>query len=55
MAVSYLPLSRIAAQIIDVFLVLYGRGTTFYADKLALQVGELLENLQNGDILIFLF
>ena len=39
MAVSYLPLSHIAAQIIDVFLVLYGRGTTFYADKLALQVG----------------
>jgi len=42
--VSYLPLSHIAAQIIDIFLVIQGGGAIYFADKMALQ-GTLLQTL----------
>merc|ERR1711971_402810 len=42
--VSYLPLSHIAAQIIDIFLVIQGGGAVYFADKMALQ-GTLLQTL----------
>ena len=37
-AVSYLPLSHIAAQIIDIYLCCYGGATVWFADRTALQV-----------------
>ena len=35
--VSYLPLSHVAAQILDIYLALYAGGTLYFADKFALQ------------------
>jgi len=42
--VSYLPLSHIAAQVIDIYLTFYGGATVWFADKNALQ-GSLIETL----------
>jgi len=43
--VSYLPLSHVAAQIIDIYLCAYGGGTIHFADRDALQ-GTLLNTLK---------
>ena len=43
--VSYLPLSHIAAQIIDIYLCFFGGATVWFADKSALQ-GSLVETLR---------
>ena len=43
--VSYLPLSHIAAQVIDIYLCFYGGATVWFADKTALQ-GSLVETLK---------
>ena len=43
--VSYLPLSHIAAQVIDIYLCFYGGATVWFADKDALQ-GSLVETLK---------
>lgn len=42
--VSYLPLSHIAAQVIDIYLCFYGGATVWFADKTALQ-GSLIDTL----------
>jgi len=42
--VSYLPLSHIAAQIIDIYIAIQGGASCYFADKLALQ-GTLLNTL----------
>ena len=36
--VSYLPLSHVAGTFIDIYLIMYGGGTVWFADKMALQV-----------------
>ena len=38
--VSYLPLSHVAGTFIDIYLIMYGGGTVWFADKMALQVGK---------------
>ena len=43
--VSYLPLSHIAAQIIDIYLCFNNGATVWFADKAALQ-GSLVDTLQ---------
>lgn len=43
--VSYLPLSHIAAQVVDMFLMMASAGTVFFADKNALK-GSLVKTLQ---------
>jgi len=43
-AVSYLPLSHIAAQVIDIYLTFFGGATVWFADKDALQ-GSLIDTL----------
>ena len=42
--VSYLPLSHVAAQIIDIYLCFFGGATVWFADKTALQ-GTLVDTL----------
>ena len=42
--VSYLPLSHVAAQIIDIYLCFFGGATVWFADKSALQ-GTLVDTL----------
>ena len=42
--VSYLPLSHVAAQVIDIYLTMFGGATVWFADKYALQ-GSLIETL----------
>ena len=42
--VSYLPLSHVAAQIIDIYLCFFGGATVWFADKTALQ-GSLVDTL----------
>ena len=44
-AVSYLPLSHIAAQVIDIYLCFYGGATVWFADKSALQ-GSLVDTMK---------
>ena len=41
---SYLPLSHVAAQIIDIYLCFFGGATVWFADKTALQ-GTLVDTL----------
>ena len=43
--ISYLPLSHVAAQIIDIYLSAYGGATISFADKEALQ-GSLINTLK---------
>ncbi|XP_060536801.1 very long-chain-fatty-acid--CoA ligase bubblegum isoform X3 [Cylas formicarius] len=43
--ISYLPLSHVAAQVVDIYLVVYMGGTTYFADKNALK-GSLINTLQ---------
>ena len=39
--VSYLPLSHVAASMMDNFVILSCRGTTYFADKSALKVANI--------------
>jgi long-chain-fatty-acid--CoA ligase ACSBG len=43
--VSYLPLSHVAAQVIDIYLAAYGGATIWFADDQALQ-GSLIHTLK---------
>ena len=43
--ISYLPLSHVAAQLIDIYLSAYGGATISFADKEALQ-GSLVNTLK---------
>lgn len=43
--VSYLPLSHVAAQIVDIYIVMMVGGTIYFADKNALK-GSLVNTLQ---------
>ena len=45
--VSYLPLSHVAAQVIDIYLTMYGGATVWFADKDALQ-GSLIDTLREA-------
>ena len=36
--VSYLPLSHIAASMLDIWIAIYGKATVYFADKTALKV-----------------
>lgn len=42
--ISYLPLSHVAAQLVDIYLIMELAGTTYFADKDALR-GTLLNTL----------
>jgi len=42
--VSYLPLSHVAGTFIDIYLIMYGGGCVWFADKMAMQ-GTLLKTL----------
>ena len=42
--VSYLPLSHVAGTFIDIYLIMYGGGAVWFADKMAMQ-GTLLKTL----------
>ena len=42
--VSYLPLSHVAGTFIDIYLIMFGGGTVWFADKMAMQ-GTLLKTL----------
>jgi len=44
-AVSYLPLSHVAAQVIDIYLAAFGGATVWFADNKALQ-GSLINTLK---------
>eukprot|EP00090_Calanus_glacialis_P010441 TRINITY_DN18825_c0_g1_i1.p1 TRINITY_DN18825_c0_g1~~TRINITY_DN18825_c0_g1_i1.p1 ORF type:complete len:503 (-),score=129.85 TRINITY_DN18825_c0_g1_i1:55-1374(-) len=46
-AVSYLPLSHVAAQIVDIYLTAYGGATVWFADDKALQ-GSLINTLREA-------
>lgn len=46
-AVSYLPLSHVAAQIVDIYLCAYGGATVWFADDKALQ-GSLINTLREA-------
>ena len=50
--ISYLPLCHIAAQIMDIFLVIHGRVGVCFADKMALQ-GTLLKTLEEARPILF--
>jgi len=50
--VSYLPLSHVAGTFIDIYLILYGGGTVWFADKMALQ-GTLLKTLVEAKPTLF--
>jgi len=43
--VSYLPLSHVAAQVIDIYLALFGGASIYFADNMALQ-GTLINTLK---------
>ena len=45
--VSYLPLSHVAAQVIDIYLTMFGGATVWFADKDALQ-GSLIDTLREA-------
>ncbi|CAL7946117.1 unnamed protein product [Xylocopa violacea] len=42
--ISYLPLSHVAAQVVDIFLAIYGSASVYFADKNALK-GTLIDTL----------
>lgn len=44
--ISYLPLSHIAAQIVDIYACLFSAGTTYFAERDALK-GSLAKTLKN--------
>jgi len=46
-AVSYLPLSHVAAQIVDIYLAAYGGASVWFADDKALQ-GSLINTLREA-------
>ena len=50
--VSYLPLSHVAGTFIDIYLIMYGGGTVWFADKMALQ-GTLLKTLVEAKPTLF--
>jgi len=50
--VSYLPLSHVAGTFIDVYLAMWGGGTVWFADKMALQ-GTLLKTLVEAKPTLF--
>ena len=50
--VSYLPLSHVAATFIDIYLAMWGGGSVYFADKLALQ-GTLLKTLVEAKPTLF--
>ena len=50
--VSYLPLSHIAGNMVDIWAVLLAKGTTYFADKSALK-GTLVQTLQEARPTIF--
>ena len=51
--VSYLPLSHIAGNMVDIWAVMFSKGTTYFADKSALK-GTLVQTLQEARPTIFL-
>ena len=50
--VSYLPLSHVAGTFIDIYLIMYGGGSVYFADKMALQ-GTLLKTLVEAKPTLF--
>lgn len=50
--VSYLPLSHIAGNMVDIWAVMFSKGTTYFADKSALK-GTLVQTLQEARPTIF--
>lgn len=50
--VSYLPLSHVAGTFIDIYLIMYGGGAVYFADKMALQ-GTLLKTLVEAKPTLF--
>merc|ERR1719210_2978168 len=50
--VSYLPLSHVAGTFIDIYLSMWGGGTVWFADKMALQ-GTLLKTLVEAKPTLF--
>ena len=50
--VSYLPLSHIAGNMVDIWAVMFAKGTTYFADKSALK-GTLVQTLQEARPTIF--
>ena len=51
--VSYLPLSHVAASMMDNFVILTCRGTTYFADKNALKVQTKIITIR-GPIVYFI-
>jgi len=50
--VSYLPLSHVAGTFIDIYLIMWGGGSVYFADKMALQ-GTLLKTLVEAKPTLF--
>jgi len=51
--ISYLPLSHIAANLLDVWMTFVTAGTVFFADKMALK-GTLLQSMQEARPTLFM-
>ena len=51
--ISYLPLSHVAANLLDIWVAISGQATVYFADKMVLKVSSIFGKFASNEIMVF--